>query len=312
MVDMVRQTEQNNDPFFVKYIKQRIRQNKNFVCLISGQTGSGKSWTALAIAEMLDPDFKINQVIFRGTELLSLINSGKLKRGSVIIWDEAGIDLGNRAWQSATNKLLNFLFQTFRHKGYILFFTTPYSDFVDKLTRRLFHCEMKTVSIDFKNCTTRVKPQLMQYNSRFGKFYYKYLRVNVQGGGVVPLTDWNVPSPSKDLTEKYEELKNAFTSKLNKEIEAELNKVEGKKQEQNEKDNQKDSVCVDDSIVDDVKGKKALTQLQMQVLVCWKKGVLSNKDIAKEMGKKTHMIPEYTRLMRKKGYYIEKYMGAGQ
>jgi len=87
----------------------------------SGQTGSGKSWSALSIAEMLDPDFHMRQVIFKGTELLALINSNKLKRGSVIIWDEAGIDLSNRAWMSATNKLLNLYFKHLGHKGYILF-----------------------------------------------------------------------------------------------------------------------------------------------------------------------------------------------
>jgi len=311
MPDMVKQTEQNKDPFFVKYIKQRIDQNKNFVCLISGQTGSGKSWSALSCAEMLDPHFKISQVIFRGTELLSLINSGKIKRGSVIIWDEAGIDLSNRAWQSATNKLLNFLFQTFRHKGYILFFTTPYSDFVDKLTRRLFHCEIKTVSIDFKNRTTRVKPQLMQYNSRFGKFYYKYLRVNMKGGGVMPLTDWNIPAPSNELIDAYEKKKTEFTTKLNQEIEEELNKVEGKKKKERNGEKEKQDFIVYNEIEEDVKGKKPLTQLQMQVLMCWKRGIFSNKEIAKKMGKKIQRIPEYTKAMRKKGYYQERYMGGG-
>ena len=307
---MVRETEQNNDPFFIKYINQRIRQNKNFVCLISGQTGSGKSWCALSIAEMLDPDFQMRQVIFKGTELLALINSGKLKRGSVIIWDEAGIDLSNRAWMSATNKLLNFVFQTFRHKGYILFFTTPYSDFVDKQTRRLFHCEMKTIKINFKTSKTKVKPLLLQWASYKQDFYRHRLQVNVAGGGFVPLDFWDIPAPSKEMIDKYEVLKTNFTSKLNKEIEAELNKIEGTKTDEVDKLDEQKRMVIENNIVDDVKGKKALTQLQMQVLMCWKRGIFSTSKIAEEMGKKSDGISQFIHVMRKKGYYKEKYMEA--
>jgi len=308
MGGMVRETEQNNDPFFIKYINQRIRQNKNFVCLISGQTGSGKSWCALSIAEMLDPDFHIRQIIFKGTELLALINSGKLKRGSVIIWDEAGIDLSNRAWMSATNKLLNFVFQTFRHKGYILFFTTPYSDFVDKQTRRLFHCEMKTIKINFKNKTTKIKPLLLQWASHKQDFYRHRLKVSVLGGGFAPLDFWDVPAPSKEMIDKYEVLKTDFTSNLNAEIEAELNKIEGTKTDDAEKHKEQERIVVENNIVNDCKGKKALTQLQMQVLMCWKRGVFSTSKIAEEMGKKSDGISQHIKAMRKKGYYKEKYM----
>lgn len=310
MGGLVRQTKENNDPFFIKYIKQRIRQNKNFVCLISGQTGSGKSWSALSIAEMLDPNFTIDQIIFKGTELLSLINSGKLKRGSVIIWDEAGIDLSNRAWMSATNKLLNFVFQTFRHKGYILFFTTPYSDFVDKQTRRLFHCEMKTIKINFKNKTTKIKPLLLQWASHKQDFYRHRLRVSVLGGGFAPLDFWDVPAPSKELIDAYEILKTDFTSKLNAEIEAELNKIEGVKKEDEEKEKEKGRVLVENNIVDDVKGKKALTEMQMDVLLCWKKGMFNNQDIAQKLNKKPNQISQLIGKMRRKGYYKEKYMEA--
>ena len=306
---MVRETEQNNDPFFIKYIRQRIRQNKNFVCLISGQTGSGKSWCALSIAEMLDPNFKMEQVIFKGTELLALINSGKLKRGSVIVWDEAGIDLSNRAWQSATNKLLNFVFQTFRHKGYILFFTTPYGDFIDKQTRRLFHCEMKTIRINFKARKTKIKPLLLQWSSPLQKFYYHRLQVSVLNSGFAPLDFWDVPAPSDPLIDKYEAWKDNFTANLNKEIWEELQKLEGdKKDKKDKKEQEKDRVSVDEGIVEDVKGKKALTQLQMEVLMCWKRGMFSTGKIAKEMGKKSEGISQHIKAMRKKGYYKEKYM----
>ena len=231
MADIVKQNPQEYS--WVRYIKKRIDENKNFMAIISGATGSGKSWSALSIGQLLDPEFDVSRVIFRGTDLLKLINSGKLKKGSVIVWDEAGIDLSNRSWQSATNKLLNFLLQTFRHKNIILLFTTPYSDFVDKLTRRLFHAEFKTISIDFDKNTTKIKPLLIQYNARYGKFYYKFLRIIHQEGGAVPISEWNVPAPSKELIKAYEGdtgVKSIFTSQLNAEIESELMSIEGKKE----------------------------------------------------------------------------------
>jgi len=80
----------------IKYIKNRIKNNKNFLCTITGPTGSGKTWSALSIASLLDSEFNINRVIFRGRELMKLINEGDLKPGSVIIWDEAGVDRRGR------------------------------------------------------------------------------------------------------------------------------------------------------------------------------------------------------------------------
>ena len=71
------------EKYWISYIKQRISKNKNFLGFISGQTGSGKSWSSIAIAEQLDPEFNIDRCVFSGLELMALINSGELKRGSV-------------------------------------------------------------------------------------------------------------------------------------------------------------------------------------------------------------------------------------
>ena len=76
---------------WVSYILQRIRNNKNFLGFLSGPTGSGKSYCCLRIAEEVDPDFTLERVVFNGIDLMNLVNSGKLKKGSVIIFEEAGV-----------------------------------------------------------------------------------------------------------------------------------------------------------------------------------------------------------------------------
>lgn len=76
MVDLVTTKGNSQDFYWIKYIKNRIKQNKNFMCLITGQTGSGKSWSGLKICELLNDDFNIQRVVFKGKDLMMLINSG--------------------------------------------------------------------------------------------------------------------------------------------------------------------------------------------------------------------------------------------
>ena len=155
MVNIIKEVKNSDEYYWVRYIKQRTRQNKNFLFIISGQTGSGKSWSGLSIGEMVNKDFDVGRVVFRGKELMVLINSkAPKKKGTFILWDEAGIDLSNRNWQANANRMINFLMQTFRHRCFVLCFTAPYSDFIDKSTRKLFHAEFRTISIDFKKRKT--------------------------------------------------------------------------------------------------------------------------------------------------------------
>jgi hypothetical protein len=219
----------------IRYIHRRIKNNKNFLCTITGPTGSGKSWTGLSIAELLDPDFDSTRVVFKARELMKLINEGNLKPGSVILWDEAGIDLSNRNWQSVTNKLLNALLQTFRHKNFILFFTVPYHDFIDSSTRKLFHADFQTQKINKNQEVVIIKPKLLQYNSNLGKWYRKYLKVS-QNGSIVKVRKWAVPKPSDKLIQDYENRKNQFTHILNTDIDIQLLKLDGGEKKQAEKE----------------------------------------------------------------------------
>jgi ABC-type oligopeptide transport system ATPase subunit len=213
----------------VKYVHRRIKNNKNFLVTITGPTGSGKSWTGLSIAELLDPTFNIDRVIFKGKELMRLINTGNLKPGSVILWDEAGIDLSNRNWQSVTNKMLNALLQTFRSRNFILIFTVPFSDFVDASSRKLFHADFETQRINKALQEVVIKPKLLQYNPNLKKWYRKYLKVS-SNGKMIKIKRWAVPKPSDELIKVYEAKKVLFANDLNKDIGKQLEKLEGKEE----------------------------------------------------------------------------------
>src|SRR3989344_9140500 len=138
MAILTEQQTQEQEPSWIRYIRNRILKRKNFLALVSGATGSGKSWSCLSIALMLDKNFGSERIIFGLRALMELINSGeKFPAGTCFVWDEFQIEGGNRSWQSLTNKLLNSLLSTFRHKNFIVLINAPYSDFIDSQSKKL-------------------------------------------------------------------------------------------------------------------------------------------------------------------------------
>ncbi len=267
--------------YFNSYILQRIENNKNFVACVTGSTGSGKSWSTLRLGEILDPDFNIDNVCFTARQFLDLIN-GKvkpLKKGSNIIFDEIQVTLGHLDYQSVQSKLLNYVLQTFRHKNFVLWVTSPNFNYINKTARLLFHARIETVSIDKKNKQVRLKPYLMQVNQKKSDVYEKWLRVWTKDGGISPLKVLKVSMPSKELIKAYEEKKTAFTQELNESIARDLRKLEGTEQ-------------------------KPLTEKQKEVVMMLKEG-LTIPEIAKRMDKIERSIYEHLELIKKKGIKIK-------
>lgn len=283
------------DYSLVRYIHRRIKNNKNFLATITGPTGSGKSWSGLSMAELIDPNFTIDRVIFRARDLMKLINKGELKPGSVIIWDEAGIDLSNRNWQSVTNKMLNALLQTFRHQNFILFFTVPYHDFIDSSSRKLFHADFETQKINKNQKVVIIKPKLLQYNSNLAKWYRKYLKVQINNR-MVKIKRWSVPKPSDALIKAYEEKRKSFTKDLNKDIDKQLLELEPKAE----------VVKVEDTI----QHKTIMNDIEAIDEKMWNLYLegKTNRDIAGIMGFKSHAtVLAKLRVIKEKKALIEKY-----
>ena len=276
----VQKTEQQ-EASWIRYIRNRILKKKNFLALVSGSTGSGKSWSCLSVALMLDNKFGVERIVFGLRGLMHLINSGeKFPAGSVFVWDEFQIEGGNRNWQSLTNKLLNSLLSTFRHKNFIVLINAPYSDFIDSQSKKLLHAEWEVMGIDYNSEKTIMKPMVIQYNSRRKQFYYKYLRVKTKRG-VSPITKWKIPKPPKWIVEEYERKKTNFTTNLNQEIERQLNKLDSKDK------------------------KKPLTDKQEEILNLMSKHQDVVK-VAKELKTSERTIYFHIAQARKKGYDYEK------
>ena len=267
---------------WIRWIKKRINNNLNFLAIAEGPTGVGKSWAMLSIAHQIDPEFESRQVAFSFKQVMEIINSDwfKKKKWKIIIFDEAQTDMGNRQWQSLTNKLVNFLLSTFRHQNIILLFTSPYSDFIDSQAMKLIHCKLEVRSHDRKTSKTTIRPKLLQYNSNMKKFYYHSLHV-IKDGFPEKMMLWKVDKPPKHLIEPYEKDKIAFTAELNKSIMDELNGMDRAKQ--------------------GIDSRKPLTEKQRIIFDLWIK-LKQGQLVAKKLGLSGSSVSDQLILARKKGY----------
>ena len=270
--------------YFNSYILRRIEKNKNFLCCITGGTGSGKSYSALRECSVLDEDFDVQNVCFTPVELMNLINgtTKQLKKGSCILYDEVQVSHGHLDYRSIQSKLINYLLQTFRHRNFILFMTSPHFSFINASARKLFHCRMETQNINTNLKLCRLKPFLLQVNQNSGKVYQKYLRVVIKGQGVIPLKSLSVRLPDKVLLDAYEEKKTKFTDDLNRSISKELDEIQSGK-----------------------KKVKPLTSRQNEILKAIENGA-SLQGLTEKFGIVAQTLKDHLEYMNKKLFYDGK------
>ena len=148
------------DAFLWNAFRRLHYKDENFLCVVVGETGAGKSISTIALSDMLDitpkGDEKFTRnlivkdngqgvatpecrVVFTAKDFLRLVRNN-LPRGSVIIWDEAGVEQDNTEWYEKKSKLIKKVFQTFRFKNLAVFFTVPDLESIMVGTRRLIHC----------------------------------------------------------------------------------------------------------------------------------------------------------------------------
>lgn len=283
-----------------------IKRNSNVLASFVGSTGSGKTWSALAVGEIVSRlnkvPFGITNVVFGLRELMELINSGTLKRGSVIIFDEPQASISAKDFQLVANKVFNLLVSTFRHRNYCLFFCTPFESLLDKSTRKLFHARFETLSIDRKNKVCRVKPRFLEHSET--KTYVKQLCVSfVDKSGLKRFEKmfyWDVPKPSKELIEQYESKKLAFTTQLNLNIMTKLDAF----------NNSGKSMTENNSQVIDT--RKFLTPLQKECMtqLANMEADVPNKNIliSQKLGIGPSAVSGHLSSARKKGYRLEEFI----
>lgn len=100
-------------------------KDEHWMCGVVGEEGSGKSYTALYMAKLLDPTFDASRVFFDPSELLDVLREEKYERGNVYVIDEAGVGLGNRTWHDKEQVATNQALQLIRDHNIGVVFTLP-------------------------------------------------------------------------------------------------------------------------------------------------------------------------------------------
>ena len=215
---------------FIKKIRARfLYQNKNWLAIICGETGSGKSYSALTIAELVGNK---THIVFTPVEFLQLLNSNRLSKGDIIVFDEAGVGMSSREWYSVQNKLLGIVLQTFRNMNVGVIFTTPNLSFIDVQARKLFHNYFDTAFIDYEEEEAFLKVYDIQVNSRLDKIYYKKPKFEDENGRVITMSHLVLNKPEASLVEYYEGLKSSYTKQLNENALKEILEPKEKKPKQ--------------------------------------------------------------------------------
>jgi len=278
----------DSQSYLVWYIKRRIKRNQNFMALIIGGTGSGKSFSAMGLAEKLDTNFNIDRVVFNSNDFITLLQSGTLKKGAVIIYDEVGTGMGHMEFWTKASIWMNYILQTFRKDSIVVLFTTPNAKFLNVNARRLLHAYFQTSGIDYTKEQVKIKPYLIQ-TSRQGKEYAKFPRI-IKNGEPCRLSLVKVGMPTTKLLKAYEEKANVYKDKIKEDglIVLRQGLLKG------------NANGLDNPLNPNIPIKR-LTERQKQTYDLMMTG-MSQKQVGEQLGVHQGNISTYVKAIRKKGY----------
>ena len=181
--------------------------NEHFLMVIVGREGSGKSYTALKLASLIDDEFTHEQVIFRIEEFLRLLRDDEFREGGVYVLDEAGVAFGNRTWHDRGQILANQAMQLIRDHNVGLIFTLPRLGELDSQTQGRLHTLLEIrKKVHNKHVIASWKWMDPDRTDTTGKIYKKYPR-SPSGNRI---TQIRFTPPDESIVEPYQQRKREF------------------------------------------------------------------------------------------------------
>lgn len=199
-----------------------VKNNKNMLIVVTGPTGSGKSFVCLRVAELwyrkrFKKEFPKENICFSLDEIMSRLATGNLVSGDMLILEEAGTSMGNMDFQNKASKMFNYILQTFRSRNIIVLMNLPYFTMLNKTTRMLLHMRWEMMSIDKTRKVSYIKPYWIQVSQTKGKTYYHFPQILVNRS-TEQVRFLSYGMPSKELHDRYEERKASFVMGLTNDI----------------------------------------------------------------------------------------------
>ena len=202
--------------WLIPWIERRIRENRNANLVFVGDTGSGKSYSSISLAEQVDPNFSADRIVFTTRDFVTLVNSD-LPKGSVIIFDDAGLGIPAREWQRTSAKIFGKLFQGFRYKNLISMITVPDISFIERQSRMLMHLYFEAT--DTQGIMKPFHPfHPFRGDERLG---FQYPRIE-RGGREIQVKTTVFHLPSKNIRDAYEKKKYNYMEETNRAFQLEL------------------------------------------------------------------------------------------
>jgi hypothetical protein len=194
-----------------------------------GPPGMSKSMSAICAAFYITGGRveKIH-VIFSAKQFIRLINSGNLKRGDMIVYDDP-TDYTSRESMKRRNRNIGRILQTFREANNVgLIFTIPVIGWLDSTGRALFTNYFEALSIDYKRKIAKFRVFTVSYNPRTKKTYFKAPMRRMESGKKGKIKYLEFELPPIDFVKKYRVDKKAHLDRLNLKIEQEIDDEERK------------------------------------------------------------------------------------
>ena len=198
-------------------------KNRMFSAVIVGKPGSGKSWAAMAISELLDcttksgSRFDISRATFGAHEFADVVHKKEeMRMGNFIIVDDAGVTVYSRDAMVKNVRDITKIFQTIRFLNYGIILTLPSWSMLDKNIRRLVdvYIEMTEPGV-FKFMW--IRPSAFSQDV-FRMYPIRYTSKSHPDGTTmrkeIKVMRMEIDKPSEDLVDAYETKKADFMENL--------------------------------------------------------------------------------------------------
>ncbi len=196
-----------------------IKKDKDYVLVVDGMEGSGKSTFSFQIGKYVDNTLNIKRICFDAESFREAVY--KAKKGQCIIYDEAFTGLSSRSSLSGVNRMLVSLMMQMRQKNLFIIIVLPTFFLLDKYVaifraRTLLHvCESGGRRGYFKVYNQKLKKLLFLKGKITYDYMPKKIRTKFRGRfyGVFALGDEK--TLKNYLKKKEEALKNTEKNPIN-------------------------------------------------------------------------------------------------
>jgi len=216
-------------PVIRRKIWDRVhRDDKNYMCIVCGETGGGKSEFGLRLCEILDPDFSVDQVAFELDEFMRLVEDRSYAEGSAILFDEVGVALDAATHYDENQLKINRILQTWREQNRILVMTAPHIHLIQKKSRGLLHGQFDMKGIDREYHMSTAFYRGFSQDTDSGEVWKQNPRLrDPDDHQRKQFQTVSLFKPSPDLVEPYQDKKVAFNDNLNEQVREEVSPDDG-------------------------------------------------------------------------------------